>query len=468
MKKVIAMLLVLLMVCTLFTACAGTTAPAEEPADSTAKTDTPAPSTSDSSPTADADEPAFTELNLMCFTGGYGDMWQELADLFSSIYPDVTVNGDFSNDVESRARAVMLTDTPPDILFISGSTEYDVCAAAASGQLMDLDDFFANGVNSDGDAMSEVVSAARIDSNRTNGAAYLVPWSTGYGGWWYNKALFDAHGWTAPTTWDELLALAPQIEAEGIIPFMYQNYTYAIWGYMYQAVAAAGGYDAYADCFINLKEGAWLSDAALEAATNMYNLSADGYLSKASVGIDFTQAQVDFVNDRVALIPCGTWFENEMKDATPDGFEMTFLPFPAEDDDGYHYLTAFDTTICVPAKANNPEAAKAFLGVLYSKEGQKIVAKYGSYPVSNMVSADDVAEYLTPGMITALDAANAGSVKFVSNNPENWYAAMWPTLADGIQNLTLNDITPEEFCQSMEDAATMVREDDSIVKYSSN
>lgn len=469
MKKTLCLALALLLVCSLFAGC------------STAKQETPAPSTetpvADVQPTQDAGEsapdntqetPAFTKLDIACFTGGYGDMWSELVELFKQTYPGVEVVADLSNDVEGRIRARMLTDTPPDVVFISGSLEYDINTAASSGMLMELSDWFANGVNADGDPMSEVMTEARLANSRVDGKLYLPSWSTSYGGWWYNKALFEKNGWNVPSTWEELYEVAPKIREAGIIPVMYQAINYAIWGYMYQAVACAGGYEAYADCFINLKEGAWLSDAALKAATDMQQLVKDGILSENSAGVEFTQAQIDFVNDRVAMIPCGCWFENEMKDSTPEGFEMTFIPFPAVDSEGNHYLTAFDTTIGIPVKANNPEAAKAFLGVLYSKEGQKIVAKYGSFPVSSKITQEDVAGYMTPAMTSALEAAASGKVKFVSNNPESWYAGMWPTLQDGITNLVLQDITPEDFCQSMEDAAAMIREDDSVPKHSSN
>ena len=471
MKKTLCLALALLLICSMFAGCSTakqeTPAPAETPA---ADTQQPAQNTAEDPAPAEtpAETPAFTKLDIACFTGGYGDMWAELVDLFKQTYPDVEVVADLSNDVEARVRARMLTDTPPDVIFISGSEEYDVNTAAASGMLLALDDWFANGVNADGDPMSEVMTEGRLASGMVNGSLYLPSWSTSYGGWWYNKALFEKNGWTVPTTWEELYEIAPKIKEAGIIPVMYQSINYAIWGYMYQAVAAAGGYETYADCFINLKEGAWLSDGALTAATNLQNLVKDGILSETSVGVEFTQAQIDFVNDRVAMIPCGCWFENEMKDSTPDGFEMTFMPFPAVDSEGNHYLTAFDANIAVPAKSNNPEAAKAFLGILYSKEGQKIVAKYGSYPVSSKISEDDVAEYMTPAMASALDAAADGKIKFVSNNPENWYAGMWPTLQDGITNLVLQDITPEDFCQSMEDAAAMIREDDSVPKHSTN
>ena len=37
----------------------------------------------------------------------------------------------------------------------------------------------------------------------------------------YNKDMFEEHGWTIPTTWDEFTALCERIEAEGIQPLYF-------------------------------------------------------------------------------------------------------------------------------------------------------------------------------------------------------------------------------------------------------
>ena len=154
MKKTLCLALALLLICSMFAGCSTakqeTPAPAETPATDTQQ---PAQNTAEDPAPAEtpAETPAFTKLDIACFTGGYGDMWAELVDLFKQTYPDVEVVADLSNDVEARVRARMLTDTPPDVIFISGSEEYDVNTAAASGMLLALDDWFANGVNADGD-----------------------------------------------------------------------------------------------------------------------------------------------------------------------------------------------------------------------------------------------------------------------------------------------------------------------------
>ena len=461
-SRILALLLAILMLCSLFAGCAKQEETTE---DSSSQT-----TTTESTDATNEEETGagFDKLDVALFTGGYGDMWSDLLALFQEKYPDCEITADLSSDVAQRVRSRMLTDTPPDVIMISGSNEYNMYEAANSGAYMDMSDFFATGTTDDGDVLSEVIDEEILKAGTIGDALYILPIGNSYSGWWYNQALFDEHGWTVPTTWDEFYELAAEIKATGIEPFAYQGSkatNYIIWGYLYEAVAAAGGYQAYVDAFINLKEGSWTGDAMMTAASNLYNLVQDGYLSKDYVGVEFTQSQIDFVNDRVAMIPCGMWFETEMKDSMPEGFEMAFMAPPMQDSEGYQYVSSTLGTMAVPAKAQNPEAAKAFLSLIYSAEGQKICAKYGQLPVNNSIPMEDIQEYLTPTIQTVYDQVTTGKIKTVTNNPETWYAKMWPTLQDNMTDLILNDITPEEFCNNMEQAVKELREDDSVVKF---
>lgn len=413
-----------------------------------------------------AQEPAFTELEVSLFEGGFGDMWKELVELFQQKYPDVKVTADISPDNAVRVRARMLAGSPPDVINVMPA-DFNPFEAAASGQLLSLNDMFANGETADGRKYADVINPSILQDGSVHGEVYLPPFGTTYGGWWYDQTLFDEKGWTVPNTWDEFLALAPKIKEAGIAPFVYAGFypNYLIHGYMYAAVAAAGGYTAFEDAFVNLKEGAWSSDAVKEAATKIYDLAKAGYIYEGVTGIDHTQSQMEFLNGRAAFLPCGTWLEIEMKDSIPENFKLSFMPSPQVDKDGHHYLTTYSPVIGVTAKAKNPEAAKAFLGVLYSQEGQKIVAKYSNIPIITDLSAEEFGDSLTPALKTVVDRARQDDIIFVSNNTETWYSGLNVALKDNVTNLVLGEITPDQFCETMEAVAKTVREDDSVPKY---
>ena len=101
MKKTICLALALLLICSIFAGCSSakqeSPTPAETPAaDAQQPAQEPA---AEPAPDDGAETPAFTKLDIACFTGGYGDMWAELVELFKQTYPDVEVVADLSNDV---------------------------------------------------------------------------------------------------------------------------------------------------------------------------------------------------------------------------------------------------------------------------------------------------------------------------------------------------------------------------------
>lgn len=417
--------------------------------------------------TTTAPEPAFDKLDISLFTGGYTTLWDDMVVLFKEFYPDVEVTADLSNDNAIRVRARILAGDPPDVATTSGQ-DFDPWEAAASGLYMPLDDFFATGETADGRKLSDILNPSILNDGKVNGVLYLPTIMTAYGGWWYDAAQFRENNWNVPATWEEFNELAPKIKEAGVAPFIHQGskaINYIIWGFLYEAVAAAGGYEAFEDAFLKLEEGSWTSDAMLQAATWLYELEEKGYMYEGVAGIEFTQAQIEFINGNAAMIPCGSWFENEMADVTPENFEMAFMPLPLTDSNGVHYLCSFAGQLGCPANSKNPEAAKAWLGVIYSKEGQKLVAKYGQTPVATDVTTDDIADYITPTWATVIETAARGDIAFVNNLAENWYAKMWPDLQDNITNLGMMEITPEEFCNNMEEIVKGIREDDSIPKY---
>ncbi len=52
---------------------------------------------------------------------------------------------------------------------------------------------------------------------------YVVPISANFSGVFYNKDLFEAGGYEVPTTYDELIKLAEDIQSKGETPFLFPD-----------------------------------------------------------------------------------------------------------------------------------------------------------------------------------------------------------------------------------------------------
>ena len=356
----------------------------------------------------------------------------------------------------------MMTDTPPDFIVSSGE-EWNESDAARAGQLMDMIDFYNTGVNADGKPLTEVLPFDTLAASYVDDILVSLPTGTTYLGWWYNVPMFEELGIKAPTTWDELYAAAEVLNENGIIPLMYQNPSYGYWGLSNQLMAVWAGMDAFNQCYITLDEGAWVSEGAKAAIAAQEALVQDGILSELSCGADFAAAQVDFVNGRVAIITNGTWFENEMAASLPEGFDMAFIPVPAATEGGNRAVVSIVTGGGnIPANCANPEAAKAFVGVMLSDAGQAIIAKYGIMPISTAMDPTVVADIMTPANLSALEAAQEDDV-LVLPYVEGYYADMNDSVRSCNDDLCLGDITAEEYCEIMEETADMVRNDPDTV-----
>lgn len=449
MKKLLSILLVSAMVVSL-SACgqqaSSSVAPTEASGEESAK-------------------PAFDKLELLMFTGGYGDMWQEMVDLFKKTYPGVEVTAELNSETDDKVRARLMSDDVPDLIFVSDSTKFNQFEAAQSGMLRDMSDFIENGVTSDGRKVSEILNPSAINNMKIGGKLYFPGVFSEYFGWFYNEKLYQDNGWEFPENWEKLNKLAPAMLEKGVEPFVYQHVIYGARGYVMTGLAAAGGDDAYRAACIDLEEGAWNGEAAHTVANNLSDLVKSGYFMTEALGMDFTQLQVDFMNNKLAMIPCGTWLEKEMEGYIPEDFKLRIAPLPMTGKDGKHYYSADQNKLIVPEAAKNVEAAKAFLGVMLSKEGQKIAAKYGNIPIVNDMDTESLKEYFSDSMLSIVEATQSNDLGFVNNIAYAWYPDLMDAIMNNLTDLVLGEITPDEFCTKMEEATKSIREDSSIAKY---
>lgn len=476
--KVLSLMLALIMLLGMFAGCAKQEeAPAEEK-----KEEASAPAKEEEkkeeAPAEEKEEEEAPvekeELSLSLFTGGYAGVWDELLPLFQEAYPQYELVTDIAADNHERLRANLVAGTPPDVAFPNPGDFNLYTAAFSSGQFLDLKELvYDQPVEWDegktyADLFVEGDLALVTDPE---GHMYLGLSNYSLQGWWYDKALFREKGWELPSTWDEFLALAEDIKAEGIAPLTYQGLhpAYLTWGYLCQAVAAAGeGRETFCDAFYAQEDGVWESDAALQAVTQLYELAQNDGILKGTTALTHTEAQMEFLNGSVAFIPCGQWFENEMLNSLPEDFEMGFFPVPVQNANGENYICKQQTFIGIPADAKNPEGAANFIKFLYTPEAQQILAKYGMIPFNKEVDAEAMSMF-TPVVQECINVATGNDPQFstlgyVENVNEQLFPTLWSVIGDNLTLLVLGEIEPADFCAAVEAECDRIRADDTIAK----
>ncbi len=470
MKKRIALLLVLILVAGMFAGCAPS-APAEVPAEDPT---TSAPANDKQEPVQEQEPPSDSEetsagktnndVSILWAGGGNGEYANYAADYLRSQGANVEL--EYNVDAHEVLQPMMVAGNPPDIVMVQ-TAFFNHFEAIQAGAFQKINDLLQTTVLNSGKTVYEAANAGLVESLKVGEDYYLLPTNMNVGGLYYNKAMFDEHGWEIPDTWDEFIELCETIKTTTDIapiafPGMYPYYFDCF--FLPQLFACGNGLETL-DAVNHLEEGFWVSDAALEAAERVQYMRDNGYFLENLISLSHTETQMEFINGNVAIICCGQWLENEMAGNWPDGFELTYMPTPSGKNAGDpHYARINGQFLGFPTDAANNEWNAEFLAAYYSEESAiKIAEECGVVISAEYIENEKVREALPASVVSTFEAVNE-SVGFTLL-ASKWYAEWYAEYQNEIDLLVGGDIDAAEFCQQMEDLTTATREDDSITKY---
>ncbi|NED97848.1 carbohydrate ABC transporter, N-acetylglucosamine/diacetylchitobiose-binding protein [Phytoactinopolyspora alkaliphila] len=418
------------------------------------------------------------EVEIWIFDGGFTDAYAvEIHEpLLQQRWPDLTIDHHKAVDIGAELQQRFVAGDPPDFINNSGDGQLDTAQLIANGQLADLGPLLdAPSWDDPGKTVRETLVPGTVEVGSRGGVCYELNYAFTLYGLWYNKALFDTNGWTVPRTWDDMLDLCAEIKSAGIAPWTYQGLTapyYMNWPLLTMA-AKQGGVEVLKN-IDNLVEGAWKDPSVLAAAEAIYRLAENGYFMEGTEGMEFRDAQAAWVQGEAAIVPAGSWLENEEVDlitARGDEFQIAYMNEPIIDEASaalpYETLRAKPSTpYVVPADAAHPEAGMEYMRAMLSKEGAQGFTNMVKSFTSVLGAADGV-ELDAPGLSSAKDAFTAAG-----ENVVNWLYPLWyPSMESGdagndISGATFKllkgDVNPEEWADLCEGVATKWREDDAI------
>ncbi|MEM8870540.1 MAG: ABC transporter substrate-binding protein, partial [Pseudomonadota bacterium] len=147
---------------------------------------------------------------------------------------------------------------------------FDILDWGNQGVLADLNEVAAT------EGWDAVVPDALKEFAKVDGKWVSAPVNVHSTNWvWANKAVLDANGIAAPTTWDEFTAALDTLKAAGITPIAHGGQAWQE-ATVFDAVAMSVlGPDGYKAAFIDLDEGALGSDGMKEAFDRMATIRAN-------------------------------------------------------------------------------------------------------------------------------------------------------------------------------------------------
>ncbi len=402
-------------------------------------------------------------VEIQSFKGGYDiDFYEEAAKEWAAKKGDVEIKAEGDPRVWEKLRLRFSGGNPPDLTFPGWGMDH--WALAEEGQLEDLTEALKGKPWEGEGTWADTFNPTILKIAQHDGKQYTLPYYVMIYGWWYDPDLFAKHGWTPPKTYDELLVVGEKMKAAGIAPLTYQGKYpfYMINGFLLPWTQSIGGKDALIAAQ-SMEPGAWKSEAMLKAATMIDELRKRGFFENGALGLTHTEAQTNFLNDKAAMVPCGSWFHSEMKTSIPQGKKIEFM-MPPVVAGGKGEPTSLMIGIepwMVPSKAKHKaEAIDLFKYMTSLPKAKEFVEKKGT--IMAIKGSEDV--NLPTELVKPAEAYKASKYLW-STQYRHWYMKFHTELEGLMASLLEGKITPQQFCDRAEAEAEKVRKDDTIIKH---
>lgn len=337
----------------------------------------------------------------------------------------------------------------PDIVFNGGNNIVEL--AAKSGKVADLTPYFE--ADPEWKALFDETS---LEFNTVDGKIYGVPVSKEISYIYYNKDLFEQAGIEAPevafASWDEFFAACDQLKEAGITPLGMDSADSG-WLTNLWMSALIGTNGEAGNEWMNTMYPTDYETPEVIAAAELIQKMYQEYTTADAVGAKYDPMATHFFNGEVAMFPNGPWMIPDFSEAekAPEGFAdkvgimlmpgnaMEMVPTPGD--------------MVGATEPEKIEAAVAFLKFETTLENQLIALEMtGLQPVSNGLEIPETLTQENPLMAEVLEIQDHAEITY-GQNQAYWYQNTIDTFSTELPELAYGNITPEEFCAKLSEAA---------------
>lgn len=203
-------------------------------------------------------------------------------------------------------------------------------------------------------------SLASLRSNTVDGSVYQIPAANSGFGIFYNKTLFQEHGWSVPETKDEFFLLCDEISAAGIRPFVpcfkYETTISAVGlGLSVDAMLTdSERISAFYDYVLGEGKGLGVIEPILETQMNLFDR---GIVNEADYSSSATKNRKALYAGEIAMIPYNFDFNGFYSEEKPD-CEIGFFGFPTEKAGERWVIMSYGSGISLTKQGMNDEAKR--------------------------------------------------------------------------------------------------------------
>lgn len=322
------------------------------------------------------------------------DVFEELEKKFNETHDNIELVIDSPNDAMTILKTRFIREDYPDIIGIGSDVNYS--NFLDSDMLMDISDF---------DGLDDIKEAyLKTDKEMEYvpmDGVYAMPYMANASGVLYNKDMFEEHGWTIPTTWDEFTALCERIEAEGIQPLYFgfkDSWTcLAPWNAIAVDLAPSDV------CSEVNKGNTTFTDNYREVAEKEKALLAYAQDNPAAYG--YNDACTAFAKGESAMFVIGSYAVPQIKSVNPDMNIDSFV-FPASNNAEENVLNSGnDLQFSIMKNCGHKEEAYEVLRFFmedenvqsYIDDQSAVPCKKGDFELPSML--DGMKEYINEGKL---------------------------------------------------------------------
>ena len=447
-KKLLSVVLALTMVVSL-TACGGNKA-------NNSSNTGDAKATEETKSTDDGGQAAGEAVTIKVFSNqtdrktGQGLIEQTLFDNYMKENPNVTIEVEALDDeaYKTKFKAYAAGSDMPDLVNAWGQPSF-LNEVIDAGLLAELNN---------ADYADYGFIAGALDGFSKDGKLYGLPRNTDVMAFYYNKALFEANGWSVPATYEELLGLADKIKGANLIPVsMDGGDKWPLSIYVHDLVAKLDG-NTQEKIATSVANGDFSDPSYLKAAQLLQDAVNAGLFQSGFETTDYGTALNLFANGQAAMFYMGSW-EMSMatnQDVVPevrDNIGVFTMPVPEGGKGKTTDIAAWNGGgYAVTANSKVKDEAVKLLNYMFKPDNWSKLA----WENGVCMSAQDYSQYLT-GKETAPQKAftdivtGSTSITGVTLN-DRGNSAFKTASEDLSQQLAIGSKTPEEFTKELGEA----------------
>lgn len=386
-------------------------------------------------------------------TNGLGKVEQDIIDQYMAENPHVDIKVEALQDEPYKAKVKVYSSTNdlPDIMQVWGQPSF-IQPLIDNNLLAELNE---------GDFSNLGFVEGSFDGFAANDKLYGLPRGADFLVLYYNKKIFADNGLTAPTTIEELDQVNAALRSKGINPIAINGmdgWSVPIW-FDYVLQRQTGSFDNMDQALRG--EKAFTDAEFVTAATAMQKFAQDKGFADGFLTADYGAARNLFGQEQSAMYLMGNW---EAGLATDENFSEQFrqnvaaISYPGSSAGKVTDLASwYGGGYSIAANSPHKEEAVKFLQYMFQPERwAKMV-----WEADAGTPAQKFEQFLTgketelqKQLVAIFNSATSSSGTPIHDSATDEFKQV---VMDAHQSLLVGQITPEQFAQTLEDAAGKTR-----------